>query len=85
MPECPLARWSYRLQCVAGRAGRGPSISWSLWTAARDPLLCTPTFAHFESRFYRAMLCIRGTSHGPVSVRVCLSVCPSVCHKSEFY
>jgi len=27
--------------------------------------------------FYRAMLCIRGTSHGPVSV--------SVCHKSEFY
>ena len=30
-------------------------------------------------RFYRAMLCIRGTSHGPVSVR------PSVRHKSEFY
>ena len=29
--------------------------------------------------FYRAMLCIRGTSHGPVSVSVC------VCHKSEFY
>jgi len=27
--------------------------------------------------FYRAMLSIRGTSHGPVSV--------SVCHKSEFY
>ena len=27
--------------------------------------------------FYRAMLCIRGTSHGPVSVYVCLSV--SVC------
>ena len=24
-------------------------------------------------RFYRAMLCIRGTSHGPVSVSVCLS------------
>jgi len=31
--------------------------------------------------FYRAMLCIRGTSHGPVSV----CVCPSVCHKSELY
>ena len=30
--------------------------------------------------FYRAMLCIRGTSHGPVSVRpsVCLTVRPSV-------
>ena len=29
--------------------------------------------------FYCAMLCIRGTSRGPVSVRlsVCLSVCPS--------
>jgi len=29
--------------------------------------------------FYRAILCIRGTSHGPVSVRlsVCLSVRPS--------
>jgi len=40
-----------------------------------------------QSRFYRAMLCIRGTSHGPVSV--CLSVCPSVRlsvrHKSVFY
>ena len=33
--------------------------------------------------FYRAMLSMRGTSHGPVSV--CSSVCPSVCHKSEFY
>ena len=34
-----------------------------------------------DCNFYRAMLCIRGTSHGPVSV----CVCPSVCHKSEFY
>ena len=25
--------------------------------------------------FYRAMLCVRGTSHGPVFVSVCLSVC----------
>ena len=29
--------------------------------------------------FYRAMLCIRGTRYGPVSVSV------SVCHKSVFY
>jgi len=36
-----------------------------------------------ETVFYRAMLCIRGTSHGPVSVRP--SVCLSVRHKSEFY
>ena len=43
--------------------------------------------AHPGSNFYRAMLCIRGTSHGPVSVRLsaCLSVCLSVRHKSEFY
>jgi len=33
--------------------------------------------------FYRAMLCIRGTSHGPVSVRLCLSVGPSVTSRSS--
>ena len=27
-------------------------------------------FAHESVDFYRAMLCIRGTSHGPVSVRL---------------
>ena len=32
-------------------------------------------------RFYRAMLCIRGTSHGPVSVRP--PVCPSVTSRSS--
>ena len=30
--------------------------------------------ATFSVDFYRVMLCIRGTSHGPVSVSVCLSV-----------
>ena len=33
---------------------------------------CTSTL-HSLDGFYRAMLCIRGTSHGPVSVCVCLS------------
>ena len=35
--------------------------------------------------FYRAMLCIRGTSHSPVSVclSVYLSVCPSVRTESK--
>ena len=44
-------------------------------------------FVQIRPRFYRAMLCIRGTSHGPVSVRpsVRLSVCLSVRHKSVFY
>ena len=37
---------------------------------------CPPVVASF---YCRAMLCMRGTSHGPVSV------CLSVCHKSEFY
>ena len=39
--------------------------------------------ANRRNRFYRAMLCIRGTRHDPVSVR--LSVCLSVRHKSVFY
>jgi len=34
---------------------------------------------------YRAMLCIRGTSHGPVSVCLSVSVCVRVCHKPVFY
>ena len=44
-------------------------------------------FSKIQTGFYRAMLCIRGTSHGPVSVRpsVCMSVCPSVRYKSVFY
>ena len=36
-------------------------------------------FSKIRIGFYRAMLCILGTSHGPVSV------CLSVRHKSEFY
>ena len=32
----------------------------------------------FKQFFYRAMLCMRGTSHGPVSVCLCLSVFLSV-------
>jgi len=35
---------------------------------------CSLTYKVFvNTHFYRAMLCIRGTSHGPVSVSVCLS------------
>ena len=44
---------------------------------------CSLTYKVFvNTHFYRAMLCIRGTSHGPVSLSVlCLfvSVCLSVC------
>jgi len=44
------------------------SLSFSLTLHIQLTILISP-------RFYRAMLCIRGTSHGPVSVR--LSVRPS--------
>jgi len=43
-----------------------------------------PTALNWIVAFYRAMQCIRGTSHGPVST-VRLSVRPSVRHRSEFY
>ena len=38
--------------------------------------LTVSCFSKIQIGFYRAMLCIRGTSHGPVSVS--LSVCPTV-------
>ena len=41
-----------------------PAIAW----------LLSETDTSRLDAFYRAMLCIRGTSHGPVSVSVCLSV-----------
>ena len=51
----------------------------------KGPFFTKKTIFHVYNKatfpFYGAMLCIRGTSHGPVSVSVCLSVC----HKSVFY
>jgi len=41
--------------------------------------------SHAVTDFYRAMLCIRGTSPVSVCLSACLSVRPSVRHKSEFY
>jgi len=40
------------------------------------PLTTVSCFSKIQIGFYRAMLCIPGTSHGPVSVCVC--VCLSV-------
>jgi len=59
----------------------GPSArESSTHTAQLMPLpLTVSCFSKIQTGFYRAMLCIRGTSHGPVSVRL------SVRHKSEFY
>jgi len=57
--------------------------------AEKAPWILVAYYANwsYANFFYRAMLCMRGTSHGPVSVCVCvcLSVCLSVCHNSEFY
>ena len=49
--------------------------------------LTVSCFSKIQIGFYREMLCIRGTSHGPVSVSVSVSVCRSVCvcHKPVFY
>ena len=65
------------------------ATSWT-WTINADQFthyhyLCSQLFSGCGAGlvFYRAMLCIRGTSHGPVSV--CPSVCLSVRHKSVFY
>ena len=46
-------------------------------------LVCviTEQFQRCSRLFYRAMLCIRGTSHGPVSI--CLSVFSSVTSRSS--
>jgi len=54
------------------------------WTAVEQNVTAVKTHCLYKmvkkpGYFYCAMLCIRGTSHGPVSVRL------SVCHKSVFY
>jgi len=41
------------------------------------------TFSESSRAFYRAMLCICGTSHGPVSVSVCVSPSVSVTSRSS--
>ena len=52
------------------------SITHSLFHSRLKSLLFCKSSLPQPFLFYRAMLCIRGTSHGPVSV--CLSVRPSV-------
>ena len=51
----------------------------NLWHCTHCPVklagVSISVSVHLWHHFYRAMLWIRGTSHGPVSVR----------HKSEFY
>ena len=65
-----------RMLCFVWWQGRDIAIMWQLFHTALSSV---------ASHFYRAMLCIRGTSHGPVSVSVSVCVRLSVCHKSKFY
>jgi len=77
--------------CMVGRQEGHPSRAGvviclergaDLLMAQLMPLpLTVSCFGKIQIGFYRAMLCIRGTSHGPVSV--CLSVCPSVTSRSS--
>jgi len=51
--------------------GMGPDQVWQNIDAA--DLLTVISAMNGAFRLYRAMLCIRSISHGPVSVRLCLS------------
>ena len=55
----------------AGDVSHKPGVKLPLLSAR--PAVTLATLKRAATNFYRAMLCIRGTSHGPVSV------CPSVC------
>jgi len=78
----PMYSISYR---IVSYHGVGPSLFTVRYARGRhqtvnEPKVDASRCAEKQTLyFYRAMLCIRGTSHGPVSVSV------SVCHKSEFY
>ena len=80
---------SSAVPAASGPSRRRPTRTDTRTGWARMPTTPCPSSCRINRRcrhpppkgihFYRAMLSIRGTSHGPVSVSV------SVCHKSEFY
>jgi len=95
--EAPKARASRRQR---RRVGYGewcplPSRLRSLGSVVSSPIIAFSAYFRAcllntsvllaKGSFYRAMLCIRGISHGSVSVFVCLRPSVCVCHKSEFY
>jgi len=80
-PGCAPSRLdSTKAACSAGLSSPVHTITWPARAARGATENARPENAGLENdgqSFYRAMLCIRGTSHGPVSVCVCL--CLSVC------
>jgi len=65
--------------CVARRHETQNLAAVSVYSVVHDYDCDVTAIRNKHVHFYRAMLCIRGTSHGPVSV------CLSVRHKSVFY
>ena len=71
-PSCGNSSLSYCGTTVVGLlSGRSPSSSDNV------PTRFQAMSHHALDSFYRAMLCIRGTSHEHVSVRLCLCPCLS--------
>jgi len=73
--ECGGLRMDFMLVGLFGLMNRpNESEMDTLIDAPIQMSCCSLTYKVFvNTHFYRAMLCIRGTSHGPVSVSVCLS------------
>jgi len=70
-----MARWR---QKSAGVDMEQNCVTVTLCTVYTNSLRMDHTFVSGAAlSFYRAMLCIRGTSHGPVSVCVCLCLSQS--------
>ena len=82
MPPVPPSTWRTRTQS-ASCTTTGPNSSHLSRSAKITRSVARLSSAKSSSwchrNFYRAMLCIRGTSHGPVSVCLSLSVCVCVC------
>ena len=78
-----LSAFTRVLVRVVDANDHAPRVTVTSTTDDPWPRFHDPTHPTRSSFFYRAMLCIRGTSHGPVSVRP--SVRLSVRHKSVFY
>jgi len=73
---CPWGWWDGEVAtstCGWGQPGIEDHATWPSLQAGTWTYQQAESKKHNCAIFYRAMLCMRGTSHGPVSV------CPSVC------
>jgi len=75
--DCDARRITGNIVHIMGTVDHPVNRQGSKAVTCKSPSRPHSNVALSEMCFYRTMLCIRGTSHGSVSV--------SVCHKSEFY